>query len=52
MGLLSGVKGSGFTRYTSMEVLTGVTGRGEGFTGTDMRREGEKGAVGKNDSGE
>ena len=52
MGLLSGVKGSGFTRYTSMEVLTGVTGRGEGFTGTDMRREEEKGMVSKNDNGE
>ncbi|PMD18490.1 hypothetical protein NA56DRAFT_643937 [Hyaloscypha hepaticicola] len=52
MGLLPGAKGGGFTRYTGMEVLTGVTGRGEGFTGTDMRGEGEKGAVGRNDSGE
>ena len=52
MGLFTGTKGGDFTRYTGMEVLTGVTGRGEGFTGMDMRREGEKGAVGRNDSGE
>ncbi|PMD16315.1 hypothetical protein NA56DRAFT_649472 [Hyaloscypha hepaticicola] len=51
MGLLTGVKGDDFTRYTGMEVLTGVTGRGEGFTGMDMRREGEKGAGSRNNSG-
>jgi hypothetical protein len=52
MGLLPGTKGDDFTKYTGMEVLTGVTGCGEGFTGIDMRREGEKVAVSRNDSGE